>query len=130
MSLLSQPGITARDLITVQPLSSQLIDPNNDYRGYGWLPFGPPLRVYSKKLGAGEGFRDGKTQTDVNYTLYADYRRGTTFPITEKHQIWHPEFSRRLDNGDPDYSDRLLDVQSVLVYPNEGIAELQVGGSY
>ncbi len=130
MSLLSQPGITARDLIVCQPVSNQPLDPTNDWKGYAMLPLGPPLRVYSKKLGAGESFREGKGQTDVNYTLYADYRRGTVFPIKEKHSIWHPEFSLRKPDGTPDYTDRLLDVQSVVTHANDGVAVVDCGGSY
>jgi hypothetical protein len=122
--------VSPRDLTTVQVLTSQPVDPDNEWEGYAWLPSGPPLRVYSEKIGAAEAFREGKTDTNVNFTLYADYRRSQPLPLSEKSQIWHPEFSLRNEDGTPDYSDRLLDVQSVRVIRPDMVIEIQAGGSY
>lgn len=130
MSLASKLLVSPRDLIEVQPVAEELVDPANEYKGYVFRPSGLSLGAYSEKLGAGEGFREGKTETSVNYTLYLDYRRGDPLPVTEKNQIWHPEFSLRDGSGNPDYSDRLLDVQSVRVIRPDMVVEVQAGGSY
>jgi hypothetical protein len=130
MSLAGKLLVSPRDLIKVQPVSNQPIDPDDEWQGYAFLPSGPLLTVYSEKAGAGEGAGDNRTETSVSYTLYADYRRGASIPVTEKHQIWHPEFSLKLENGNPDYTDRLLDIQSVRVIRPDMVLEIQASGSY
>jgi hypothetical protein len=123
VSLLSQPGVQARDLIEVQVLSNQLVDPADEYAGYAYQPVGS-LRVYSRKLTSGEAFRQGKPETNLNYTLYSSYRRGDPYPVTEKQRIWHPEASALLDNGSPDY-ETALDISSVVCYASDGVCVIE-----
>lgn len=125
MSLLAQPGVQARDLIFVQPLAQRLLDPVDEDSGYTWQPVGDPIKVFSRKLTSGEAYRQGKTDTNLNYTLYADYRRGQVFPLTEKMRVWHPEASGRLENDEPDY-DTALDIRSVVLYAQDGVAQVDV----
>jgi hypothetical protein len=130
VSLAAKLLVSPRELIEVRILANQPVDPDDEWQGYAWGPLGPPIRVYSEKLGAAEAFREGKTDTSVNYTIYADHRRGATILLNEKSQIWHPEFSLRDENGNPDYTDRLLEVESVRVIRPDMVIEIQAGGSW
>jgi len=128
MSLLDQPGITPRDLIRVQPVAWQEgADPDIDLGS--WVASAPTIRVYSKKLGSGQSYRDGKQDQTVSYVLYADHRRGRPFPVGEKDRIWHPEASDTHPDGTPDYG-TALDVDSVVTYDKDGVGEIQCGRTY
>ena len=132
MSLASKLMVPPRDLIFLQPVANQAVDPDDDWKGYALQPLGPPVQAYSQKAGAGESFIEGKTNTDVNYTIHIDHQRGAPPPLNEKHQLWHPEFSLRTDAGEPDYTQRLLDIQSARIVGGGGgvVLELQAGASY
>lgn len=124
MSLLAQPGVQARDLIKVIPLTQGYIDPDDPDAGYGWIAQ-PPLTVYSRKLTSGEAYVSGKTNTNLNYILYTSYRRGDPQPVTEKQRIWHPEGSERDINGDPIY-ESAFEIRSVVCYARDGVCKLDI----
>ncbi len=90
---------------------------------------GNPIRVYSRKLGSAESYREGKQEQTVSYTLYADHRRGVEFPVREKDRIWHPKASDRNADGTPNY-ETALTVDSVVEYDDEGVAQIDVGRTF
>jgi hypothetical protein len=124
LNLLAQPGIQARDLLTVVPVSRQREDPGDEDSSLVWLPAEQPMRVFSRKLTSSEAFNQGKTQLTTPYTLYADHRRGTTFPLTTRMRLWHPKASSRNPDGTPDY-ETALDIQSITEYDTEGVAIIE-----
>jgi hypothetical protein len=130
VSLAAKLLVSPREFIDIQVLANQPLDPDDEWQGYDWQTLGPPLKVYSEKIGAAEAFDEGKIDTTVNFTIYADHRRGDPLPLNEKSQIWHPEFSLRLENNDPDYTTRLLEVQSVRIIRPDMVIEIQAGGSW
>ncbi len=123
MSLIAQPGITARDLIRVQPV--KYVKPSEWENAVPTL-VGPPLRAHSEKLPSGRAFIEGKTGLDVNYKLYVDYRRGQKFPFGEKDYIWHPEGSELNEDGSPNLATS-LEVQSIVPYKTDGVAQIDAG---
>ena len=129
MSLLSQPGVRVRDLVTVQPVKFLRVgDP--DVGTPSWQPIGPPLRAHTRKLGSGEAFRDGKQEQTISYRIYIDYRRNQVYPFGEKDRIWVPGASDRLANGQPNY-ETALEIDSMVSYvPPDGVTEIQAGRTY
>jgi hypothetical protein len=124
-------GVPRKRIIQIVPLSSQPVDPDHPYDSdYKYLPTVPNgMRAYSKKLSAGAAYNLGKEEGTVNYQIFVDYRDGQTLPVTEKSRIWHPEYSTKNEDGTKNYEERTLDVQSVVPYPDDGVAEIQAGGS-
>lgn len=129
MSLRSQPGVLSRDLVTIQPVKEQMTgDP--DVGSPEMLPAGPPVLAYSRKLGSGQAFREGKQDQTVSYRLIIDYRRGQVYPFGEKDGIWHPEASERLLNGQPNY-ETALEIDSIVSYAEpEGVSVIEAGRTY
>lgn len=106
MSLLAEPGVSARDLIFVQPLKfEEGADPDIDLGQ--WVADGPPLKVLSVELGGAESYREGKQDQSVSYTLYVSTKRGQPKPVDVRGRIWHPEASERNPDGTPNYATAL-----------------------
>lgn len=129
MSLKSQPGVLARDLIYIQPVKQQMVgDPDVGYQAWG--PVGPMLLAYSQKLGSGQSFREGKQEQTLSYRVIIEYKRGQVYPFGEKDGIWHPQASDRLSDGTPDYS-TALSIDSIVSYPEpEGVSVIECGRTY
>lgn len=129
MSLPEKLGVARKDLIEVIPVASQ-DDPRGKNWGKVWAPLldPPELRVFSRKIGAGEAYRDGKTETRVNFTVYADHRRTVPFPLNERHRLWHPELSKRNSDDTPNYA-TALEIQSVVTNNQDGVAIIDCGGA-
>lgn len=127
MSLLSQPGVNARDLIAVQPV--RRVPAESQWENETLQATGQSIRVYSRKVGSAESYREGKQDQTVSYTLYAEHRRGVPFPVKEKDRIWHPKASDRNTDGTPNY-ETALTIDSVVEYDDEGIAVLECGRTF
>ncbi len=127
MTLLSQPGVNARDLISVQPV--RRMPAVSQWENETFQALGNSIRVYSRKLGSAESYREGKQEQTVSYTLYADHRRGVTFPVREKDRIWHPKASDRNTDGTPNY-ETALTVDSVVEYDDEGVCVISAGRTF
>jgi hypothetical protein len=123
VSLRGQPGYDPIDLRTIVPLAD-VSDP-----GEGGNPDWQPiegfssLEVISRKLSRQQVFREGMPVTTIAYNLYADHRKGITFPITENHRIWHPDDSENNPDGTPNLR-TAFDITSVVTYDREGIAQI------
>lgn len=128
MSLLSQTGIQIRDLIYVYPFADQP-DPRGEDYGYYLQPVGRPLRAFSRKLGAGEAFVQGKANLTVNYRIYINYRRGRPAAVSERMVLWHPEVSAFKPDGSKD-PDTALDIQSVVCHADDGVCVIEAGRSF
>lgn len=128
MSLRGQPGLDPRDLIQVQPVAYEE-DPRGEDYGNTWVARGRPIEVYSEKLTSGELFVEGKSNLTLGYKMYANYRRGTALPVSEKERVWHPEGSRRNPDGTPDYS-TALDVSSVVPFAKDGVCQIDAGRTF
>lgn len=125
MSLRSTPGVVSRDIVFAQPLVWQEATDPDDVMDQGrWVANGRPIEVFPRKIGAAESFRDGKQDQVLNYTLYADHRRGVPFPVGEKDRIWLEEAGERNEDGSPNYW-TALEVWSVILYNREKVAEIQ-----
>lgn len=123
MSLATQPGYRKKELVTIQPLALEP-DPRGEEWGNIWQPSGATMQVINRKLGAAESFGQGKRDQTYSYILYADYKRGTTFRVNEKMQVWHPEVSHRNQDGSIDVNTG-MEVDSVVTYRRDGIAVLE-----
>jgi hypothetical protein len=128
LALRGQPGVIARDIVRAQPITWQPpVDPDVDMGQ--WVASGPAIEVYPRKIGSGESYREGKQDQTLSYTLYADHRRGSTFPVGEKDRIWLAEAGQRKPDGTPDYQ-TALEVQSVVLYNDEGVGVIEAGRTY
>ena len=129
MTILAQPGVYPRDLISVQPVGYGP-DPRGEDWGRTWQPKGRPLRAFSRKLTSSELHNTGKSDQVISYNVYVDLPRGfrtgsTMLPVNEKDRLWHPEGSGRNADGTPDYSTS-MEIISVVPYPQEGVAQIDV----
>lgn len=127
MSLLAQPGVTTKDIVTIQPVAWQ-VDPRGEDWGKEWVLKGRPLKAISKRLSSSELFNTGKTDLTIAYNLYVEIPRSytpgvSTPPVVEKDRIWHPEGSKRNSDGTLDY-ETSMEVRNTQPYPNEGIFQI------
>jgi hypothetical protein len=128
LGLRAQPGVIPRDIVRAQPVVwEDPADPDVDLGE--WVANGRPIEVFPRKIGSAESYREGKQDQTLSYTLYADHRRGRAFPLTEKDRIWLEEAGTRRQDGTPDYSTALT-VDSVILYNDERVAEIQAGRTY
>lgn len=128
MSILAQPGITARDLIEVRVVGET---PNEKGEEYAPVPgpVGDPVKVISKPLTGRERFEQGKTGSTVAYTLYADLEGSEH--VTPKTRLWHPVESKLDEDGSPVWTESLLDVSSVQRFVfGENIAVVECERTY
>lgn len=125
MSLLSQPGVQARNLVRVQPVK-MLPGADPDVDTPVPTPVGPEIRVHSEKLTSAQSYREGKQEQTISYVLYADHRRGRSFVVGEKDMIWHPKGSERNPDGTPNYW-TALEIDSVVEYDDEGVVRIDAG---
>lgn len=125
MSLRSQPGYDPWDLQRVTPLEDTS-DPGEGEHP-DWQPVAglSSLEVISRKVDRRQAWREGLPRTAIAYTLYADHRRGQTFPLDENNRIWHPEGSSKLPSGAPDYR-TAFDITSVVTHDRDGIAIIDI----
>lgn len=128
MSLLSQPGIAARDLVEVLVVGET---PNP--RGEEYAPVqgqvGDPVKVVGKPLSGRERFEQGKTASTVAYQLYADLAGSEH--LTVKRKLWHPAEGARKPDGTPDFTKNLLDVTNVQRFGfGEDIAVVEAERTY
>jgi hypothetical protein len=128
VSLRSQPGVIARDIVRAQPVKWQEgADPDLDLGS--WIVSGQPIEVFPVKIGSAESFREGKQDQTVSYVLYTNHRRGQTFPLGEKDRIWLAEAGERKADGTPDLSSALT-IDSVVLHNDEGVGTIQAGRTY
>lgn len=124
MSIRAQPGYDPIDNRTVIPLRD-IADPMEGERAnFQPIPGVGTMRVQSRKLTEARAFLEGKNMKTKPYTLYADHRRGTRFPIRDFDRIWHPDACDTLANGSPDYGTALT-VDSVVSYEREQVAVIE-----
>lgn len=124
MSLRGQPGYDPIDLRTVIPLAD-VSDPGEGGNA-DWQPlegFESGILVISRKNTRLQSFREGLGITNISYNLYANHPRGSAFPLTENHRIWHPDDSERWNDGSLN-ANTAFDITSVVTYERDGIAQI------
>jgi hypothetical protein len=125
MSLRSQPGVIPRDIVKAQPIRW---DPPNDpdIELGEYVALGRTIEVFPVKIGSAESYREGKAEQTLSYTLYADHRRGVTFPLKEQDRIWLEEAGERKPDNTPDLTTAMT-IDSVILHNDEGVAVLECG---
>lgn len=128
MGIRAEPGVTPDDIVRVQPLH-YVADPRGEDWGSSWQPRGPKIEAISKQLTSGEAFIEGKKDLTVAFILWVDYIPGRPLPVDVKDRVWHPEISRKLADGTPDYA-TALEVTSVVPQKKSRICQIDCGRTY
>jgi hypothetical protein len=122
--ILGIPGVGARDLVTVYPVVQVPgADPDIDRPTLGT---GTAFDVISREISSSQAHREGRQPQNVNFTLYATWKRNTAYPISRNERLWHPGGCSRHGDGSPDL-ETALDVFSVVGSPVDSIVTIECG---
>lgn len=126
MGIRGIPGVTPDDFQTAYPVRhgfSPGDDPDTD------TPHaieGAAFSVLVEPITSAQQYVQGRQSQQVSFNVYADWRRGTPYPVTRNDRLWLAEGSETRPDGTRDL-DTALDIDSVTPSPYDGAVVIQCG---